>query len=136
MTVPLIQTRPIDLVEYIQKESGEEGYIDPSTIYLVVDHPDFDKPQRFRLMSSESSSSSTKEKDRLTNLSLYTVAVSWDFASTPIGWHRVYRVITRGSDTRKQDVLIKSESVSPSGLTIIIDSSEVLEGVIVEYCYE
>lgn len=131
----LTQTRIHELSEYIQQEAGETGYIDPSEIWVAVDHPSFDKSKKYRVVSSEITTES-KRSGRLTSLSSRTISISWSFTSKPIGWHRVYREINRGTDKRYQDVLIKSEDVTSSALSIVIDDSETLTGIIVEYSYE
>ena len=63
----LTQTRIHELSEYIQQESGESGYIDPSEIWVAVDHPSFDKAKKYRVVSSEVTSES-KRSGRLTSL--------------------------------------------------------------------
>ena len=48
----LIQTLIRELQEYIQKVAGEEGYIDPSEIWIPVDHASFGgNARKYRLSS-------------------------------------------------------------------------------------
>lgn len=132
----IVQTRIHELIQYIQKESGESGYIDPSELMIAIDHPSWDESMKFPLSTSGNSPASDSEKGRLTNLASSTVNISWNFDSVPIGFHKVYRIVENGTYRRRHDVLILSEEVSSTGLTIVIDSSESLTGVIVEYSYE
>ena len=48
--IELTQIQIRELQEYIQKVAGEEGYIDPSEIWIPVDHPSFgDNARKYRL---------------------------------------------------------------------------------------
>lgn len=127
-----------ELQEYIQKVAGESGYIDPSEIWIPVDHPSFgDNARKYRL-SSIIGTSANKQKGRISNLTSNTVTVTWDmaFSERPIGFHRVYREVIEGSNKRMEDVILDSESVTTNNMVLTINSDESLTGVIVEYNYE
>lgn len=134
----LIQIRPFELDPYIQKEVGDPAYIDPSEILLWVDHPSFEKPMSYKLSSSASGDSALKYKGRLSGLQVRIVTLTWatPFPSRPIGFHKVYREVVVGTDSRMHNVFLQSEKVSSTQLQIVIDISESLSGVVIEYSYE
>jgi hypothetical protein len=133
----LTQTQIHQLDLYVQKDVGEEGYIDPQELLIVVDHPSWTRSKKLNMNNGTSSLSSHVERGRITTPPSSTVNIVFDtaFTETPIGSHKVYRITTKGTDERHSDVLIKSEKVTTSGVSIIIDSREALTGIIIEWYY-
>ncbi len=131
------QSRIYELETYVQKEVGEEGYIDPAELLIIVDHPTWSRSKKMVLTGGASQLSTHQENSRITNPPSSTITVTFGtaFAARPVGFHKVYRITTEGSDERYYDVLIKHEQVTNTGIIIVIDDSESLNGVIVEWFY-
>lgn len=139
----LTQTRPYELDEYIQLESGEEGYISPDELDHVVDHSSFSKPKRIKQTSFGGSSSGLSgERGILTGLASRAITITFDtpFTSLPLPVIlRAYRWQNPSTGVYYMENVMfsyPSESwYSVSGFSINIDSGEILTGVIVEYLF-
>lgn len=133
----ITQSRIHSLQPYVQKDVGEEGYIAPSELQIVVDHPSFERSMKLSLTGGEAGVSIHQEKGRLSTPESHSFTIPFDVAFTakPIGFHKAYRIETSGTDERYFDVLVKSEKVLTTGIALVLDSSENLTGVIVEWFY-
>ena len=90
----IIQKRPHELGIYQQLSVGDAGYIDPATIWVMVDRSDWSEPLRIPL--SEVFSSSHAESDYLSPSST-SVAVTYDqpFESSSYYYDiKAYKTIT------------------------------------------
>ncbi len=136
----LIQTRPKDLVLYVQEDVGHPDYVDPSELQFLIDHSSFAKPKRWPQTSMSGATGHTEE-DTLTGLSSRSVSVTFDaaFTTIPRGLNRlsVYRMteVITGEFVMEQ-VMFHYTSATPvttTGFDLEIDTSESLTGIIIEY---
>lgn len=138
----LTQTRPYEEELYVQLDPGEDGYIAPEEIQVLVDHESWTRPKRLPLTMLGIGASHV-EKDTLTGLTSRTVTVTFDvpFTDTPVGQEpQVYRMTEVAPNKfRKDKVLWGFTNVNQptlTGFSIEIDSSESLTGVVVQYLYQ
>lgn len=133
----ITQPRVHTLQPYVQKNEGEAGYIDPAELQVLVDHPTFERSMKLSLTGGSGGVSIHQEKGRLSTPENHSFTIPFDVAFTakPIGFHKAYRIVISGTDERYYDVLVKSEKVITTGIVIVIDSSESLTGVIIEWFY-
>lgn len=131
------QTRIFELSPYL-------GTLDASEVMITVDHASFPLPMRTSLASILSGEAGVSgathiEKDTLTNLSSRTLTVTFDtaFTDTPVGWIKVYRMEATGEGGyREYEVLwdyATAVKVTTTGFSILINSSESLTNIVVEY---
>jgi hypothetical protein len=76
------------------------------------------------------------EAGRLTNLGSRSVSFTFGEPFTQLaGGLKVYRQVTKGTDTFIKDVLYKNLVESLAGFSLEIDSSESLTGIVISYAY-
>lgn len=131
--------RPYDLGTYVQLNSGDQGYIPRSEIKVLVDHPSFgDLPKTMPIDQMGNNSSEIIEKGRFTPTSkTINRLFSRTFTSVPSGWIKVYRteMIEEGKYVF-QEVQFYYPNATPitvNGFSIVIESTENITNVIVEY---
>jgi hypothetical protein len=135
-----LQERIRDLDTYLQLDSGDPGYVAPSSLFLPLDSADFgSKP--FKYPAEDFFSDIHIEKGRLTGLSSKSVSVTFDtaFSSTPVGIgnikvYRMFEVVT--GKWIAQDVQFYFGSATPvitTGFSLTIETAESLTGAILEY---
>lgn len=138
----MAQKRIHALDPYAQLNPGDSGYIAPTAIRLAVDSTSFPGEPKYITYSSLLSDGHF-EVGRLTGLASASVSILFgtSFSAVPSGLAnlKVYKFaeITSGK-YEAQDVLYYFENSSPvttDGFDLIIDSSESLTGVIVEYLF-
>jgi len=144
MADPVVQVRIRDLLAYTQLDVSDPNYINPDTISIVLDHPDWEMAKRMPLTDlAVEASGIHMEVGKLTNLSSRTVIVTFNtaFSVSPIGSEpQVYRLTQMSDGTyRKQEVLwgfIDANQPTATGFTLKINELENLTGIIIEYEYK
>lgn len=133
ITQPRIHT----LQPYVQKDPGQEGYIDPAELQIIVDHPTFARSMKMTLTGGQTGLSTHQEKGRVSTPAnhIAPIVFATAFTEPPIGFHKVYRRITETGNMRFYDVLIDHEEVKTTGVDLVINSSEDLTGIIIEWFY-
>jgi hypothetical protein len=134
----LEQTRAKDLALFDEISTG----VSVSNLYILVDHPDLPKAMKYYFSSG--GTSLHIEQDTLTNLSSHAVTVEFNeaFSFLPMLTHfAVYRWedILNDGYWKKKNVEWHYASSSPwttEEFYFIIDDTEDLSGVIVEYKFE
>lgn len=135
------QERIRQLVEYIQLESGDAGYVPLASLYLAIDSDNFGaKPFKFPLQSLLVGGGGDGVVKQMENLLSRNVSESFPsaFASKPVATKfEVYRFqAIGGGEYIKQPVLhtyTGANWVTTTGFAITIDASESLTGVIIDY---
>jgi hypothetical protein len=144
MADPVVQVRIRNLTAYAQADVGDPNYVDPDEISLVIDHADWELPKRLPLTGfTLEVLDAHVEIDTLTNLSSRNVNVTFNtpFSGQPAGREpEVYRLWQTPNGTyRRQDVLwgfTDANQPTANGFSLIIDPSESLVGVIIQYEYK
>lgn len=138
----LTQTRPYEEDLHVQLNPGDEGYVAPEDIMLLLDNENFDRPRRIPWVNlGGGGTGSHIERDRLTGLSSRSVTVEFDaaFTSQPAGNVWVYRMEEVVSGMwRRKDVLFgftNANQPTTAGFSLAIDEGENLTGVVVEYIF-
>ena len=137
----LIQERTYELDVYTQLPVGDPDYEDPASIMFIVDSSAWTSQKRFPY-PSVSGISSHFETDTIENLPSHTVNESF---STPFTikpktiMFRVYRMAEVSTGIwRMKNVAYGSTTtnwLTVSGFNIVIDSSESLTGIVIEYYF-
>jgi len=134
-------TRTYELDLYTQLPVGDPGYIDPALVDFIVDHDGWTRAKRFPY-TSVSGISSHYETDKLENLITRTITKTFNTpftGSIKTIMFRVYRMAEVSTGTwRMKNVAYGSTTtnwLTVSGFNIVIDSSESLTGIVIEYYF-
>lgn len=140
---PIIQQKIRDLEIYVPLPVDDPEYIDPSTVYGVVDCVSWTLPKKTIITNIGAGSILTHEESgRLSDLDSVNVGIAFSspFDTMPIVVEfRVYRMgLVDSNKYRMVDVLYYSvlNWLTTSRFDIVIDSSENLTGIIVEYLFK
>lgn len=137
------QQRIRDLVTYIQLAVGDSGYVNPASIYVVVDSDNFGaKPFKFPLLSLIGTDADY-DAGTIVGISSPTVVHTFPtpFSTVPIcsliNVYR-YREVRTGEYVREdvQFSISGSNWITTNNFTIKIDSTENLTGVIIDFKFE
>lgn len=144
MALPGTPSTPLTIPEvprYTQKSPGDVGYISPDKIDVVLGSTEFTvKAMRMRLTELINFGASASESDRVTGLTEheYTKTFAAPYLTIPvITVLSVYKmVLIETGKWVRQDVQFYypvKNWLTVNGFTIVIEASESLAGVIIEY---
>lgn len=130
----MAQKRIYELETYEQLLPGDEGYIPATSVWMAVDYTGWTEAKKITL--DDFLASLHVEAGRLTNLVSRSVAVVFGtpFSGTVIDRVSVYRIFTPQSGKPvREEVRIYNLSVTTTGFSLEIDSTEALSGIIIDY---
>lgn len=129
----ITQKRINTLSTYEQLDAGDVGYIPATSVFLAVDYSGWTESKKMSL--DDFLSSIHIEAGRLSSLGSRSVSITFGtaFTTTVIDTVKAYREVVYDGKTIRQDVLFYDLSVSLSGFSLEIDSSESLTGIIIDY---
>lgn len=141
-SAPIEKIRPEDLDLYLF--ASDPDYKDPTTVCVVLSHPDWPIPKMCHLSDIPSAGGSEptihKEADVLSGLSSTIIDITFDtpFDQVPIGRKNLYCYKVDGN--YDSNLLIKDVAITASGFTCEIeDVSGVaitdFTGIYFEYCF-
>ena len=141
----LIQRKIFELQNYISLPATDPNYVDPSQVYIPVQHPSWAKPKKLPITGAQTSEEDpeittvTRSYGRLTGLSSRNVSVTFTnplMSSNIIERVDVYRYSEFDGKLTRQDVLHYFNSATwfnQLGFSLVIDDDEDLSGIIISY---